>query len=125
MFSNVGWGEMGVLLLVGLFIFGPDRLPTLARDAGQMLRKIRATLTGVTDDLKAELGPEVADLDLRSLHPKAFMQKHLFDDDEPVAARPGSAAAAHAAAEPVGGGEPARPAALAAGERPPFDADAT
>lgn len=124
MLANVGWGEMGVLLLVALFLFGPERLPTMARDAGQMLRKVRETLAGVTDDLKAELGPEVADLDLRSLHPKVFVQKHLFDDDEPAPA-PGSAGTAHPAAAATGGGEPARTATLPAGERPAYDADAT
>ncbi|WP_242418185.1 twin-arginine translocase TatA/TatE family subunit, partial [Frankia sp. CpI1-P] len=27
MFNGVGWGEVVVLLLIGLFVFGPDRLP--------------------------------------------------------------------------------------------------
>jgi hypothetical protein len=26
-FDGVGWGEIVVLLLIGLFVFGPDRLP--------------------------------------------------------------------------------------------------
>ena len=34
------------------------------------------------EDLKAELGPEVGDLDLRSLHPRTFVEKHLFGDEE-------------------------------------------
>ncbi|WP_235487167.1 twin-arginine translocase TatA/TatE family subunit, partial [Frankia sp. AvcI1] len=37
MFNGVGWGEVVVLLLIGLFVFGPDRLPKAARDAGRML----------------------------------------------------------------------------------------
>ena len=85
MFDQVGWGEMGVLLLLALFVFGPERLPTLARDAGQFLRKARLMLKGMTDDLKAELGPEVGDLDLASLHPKKVVESIFNDDDEPVA----------------------------------------
>lgn len=69
------------MLLLGLFVFGPDRLPTIASDAGKMLRKARTYLKGVTEDLKSELGPEVGDLDLRSLHPREFVRKHLFEDD--------------------------------------------
>ena len=38
-------------------------------------------LKGMTEDLKTELGPEMADLDLRSLHPKEFVRKHLLEDD--------------------------------------------
>lgn len=81
MFNQVGWGEIFVLLLVGLFVFGPERLPKAARDAGRMLRELRRMASGVQDDIRKELGPEFADLDVRSLHPKAFVQKHLFDDD--------------------------------------------
>ncbi len=87
MFDQVGWGEMGVLLLIALFVFGPERLPTLARDLGQFLRKARLMLKGVTDDLKAELGPEVGDLDLASLHPKKFVES-IFSDEEPAARTP-------------------------------------
>ena len=33
MFDSIGWGEIIVLGLAALFIFGPERLPTLAKDA--------------------------------------------------------------------------------------------
>ena len=92
MFSSLGWGEVAVLLVLGLFVFGPERLPGMAADAGKTLRKVRLYVKGMTEDLKSELGPELGDVDLRSLHPKTFVQKHLFsdDDDEPVAPRPRS-----------------------------------
>ncbi len=90
MFDSVGWGEMTVLLLLALFVFGPERLPGLAKEAGQFLRKTRLMLKGLTDDLKTELGPEVGDLDLASLHPKRFVES-IFNDDEPTAVKPVSA----------------------------------
>jgi sec-independent protein translocase protein TatB len=71
-----------VLLVLLLFLFGPDRLPGLAADLGRMLRKVRRWLTEVGEDLKAELGPEAADLDLRSLDPREIVRKHLFEDDD-------------------------------------------
>lgn len=83
MFDSVGWGEMTVLLLLALFVFGPERLPGLAKEAGQFLRKTRLMLKGLTDDLKSELGPEVGDLDLASLHPKKFVES-IFTDDDPM-----------------------------------------
>src|SRR4051795_11607223 len=72
---------MMVVLLLGLFVFGPERLPGIAADAGRTLRKVRTYLKGMSEELKAELGPEVADLDLRSLHPREFVRKHLLEDD--------------------------------------------
>jgi sec-independent protein translocase protein TatB len=81
-FNGLGWGEIGVLLLIGLFVFGPDKLPRVARDAGRMIRQLRQMANGMRDDLRAELGPEYADLDIRDLHPKTFVRKALLEDDE-------------------------------------------
>jgi sec-independent protein translocase protein TatB len=36
--------------------------------------------------LSKELGPEFENLDFRDLNPKAFVQKHLLDDVEPIIA---------------------------------------
>ena len=112
---GLGWGEVGVLLLLALFIVGPERLPGLAADVGRTLRSVRRQVKGLTDDLKTELGPEFADVDLRSLHPRTFVQKHLLedDDDEPSTFDLlGGTAARH--------GEPLQP-----GEPAPWDPDAT
>ncbi len=86
MFNGVGWGEIAVLMVIGLFVFGPERLPKVARDAGRMLRQIRQAATGMREELRSELGPELADLDLTTLHPKTFVRKHLFEDDDPLLA---------------------------------------
>ena len=82
MFGQLGWGEILVILLVGLFVFGPERLPGVAKDAGKMLRQLRSMANGVRDDIRSELGPEVADLDLASLNPRTFVAKHLLGDDD-------------------------------------------
>jgi sec-independent protein translocase protein TatB len=115
MFSSIGWPEVLLLAVLGLIIFGPDKLPKAASDGAKMLRQLRAMARNAADDLKAELGPELADLDIRSLHPRRFVEDAIFGDDEP------KATAADGAATSV------RPGvlALAEGERPPYDADAT
>jgi sec-independent protein translocase protein TatB len=33
------------------------------------------------NDVKSELGPEFADLDVASLHPRRLVNDHLFGDD--------------------------------------------
>ena len=113
MFNQLGAPELLVLLLLALFVFGPERLPGLASSAGRTLRQVRAYLKGMTEDLKSELGPEVGDLDLASLHPKAFVQKHLFDDDEQDEVVDRLA------------GRPRGTYPLAPGELPPWDPDTT
>lgn len=111
MFENLGWGEIAVLLVLALFVFGPERLPTLAAEAGRGLRKVRLYVKGMTEDLRSELGPELGDVDLASLNPRTFVAKHLLsdDEDEPPPARP----------------EPRAGAPLAAGEPAPWDPDTT
>ena len=81
-FNGLGWGEVVVLLVIGLFVFGPDKLPKAARDAGRILRQLRQMANGIQNDLRQELGPEFADVDLRDLHPKTFVRKHLLEDEE-------------------------------------------
>ena len=105
MLGGLGWPETAVLLLLGLFLFGPERLPGMAADAGRFLRQVRRWVQDMSDELKAEM-PEVGDLDLRSLHPREIVRRNLFEDlDDEVA--------------------PARRTALAPGERPPWDPDTT
>jgi sec-independent protein translocase protein TatB len=81
MFGLSVW-HIAILLVVGLIVFGPERLPSLMRDLGKALRQVRQAANAMQEDLKSELGPEVGDLDLRSLHPRTFVEKHLFGDEE-------------------------------------------
>lgn len=119
MFNNLGWGEITALLVIALIVFGPDRLPKVAADAGRMIRQLRKMAAGLTDDLKAELGPEIGDLDLASLHPKRFVEKALAEADEEL--RTAGMAGGRLASQPGGRSGPQ----LAAGETPPYDPDAT
>jgi sec-independent protein translocase protein TatB len=120
-FSNIGWPEIAVLVVVALFVFGPERLPKAAADAGRMLRKLRQLLDDAKSELSDELGPELGNLDLNDLNPRRFVRKHLFEDGTDAASTAGSAASA---ALPLQAAVPAvQP--LAPGERPPCDLDAT
>src|SRR5437764_15129603 len=113
MFHNLGWSELIVLGVLGLLIFGPERLPKVASDAVRMLRELRNLARGAAADLKAELGPEIADLDLASLHPRRLVASVLENEDP-----------AEPASRPVSRRQ-ALTAAMGPGQVPPYDADAT
>ena len=108
---GVGLPEMAVIAFVAVLVFGPDRLPDLARQAGQMLRKARDFANSARDELRNELGPEFSDLELRDLDPRTIVRKHIVEAME--------VADGEAAAPPRG----KRP--LDDGEIPPYDVDAT
>lgn len=76
---GIGMPEMLVIGVVAILVFGPDRLPEFARTAGRLLRQVRQMVSNAQDDLRNELGPEFADLDVRDLNPRSFVRKHLLD----------------------------------------------
>ena len=62
MFDSVGWGEIFILIVAGLVILGPERLPGAISWTMQSLKKVREYATGASAQLKDELGPEFDDL---------------------------------------------------------------
>jgi sec-independent protein translocase protein TatB len=81
MFGNLGLPEILLLAVVGLLVFGPERLPKAAADAGRLIRQLRQMARSAVNDVKTELGPEFADVDIASLHPRRLMNDHIFGDD--------------------------------------------
>jgi sec-independent protein translocase protein TatB len=114
-FDSIGWGEILVVALAALFIFGPERLPTLAKDAAAGLKRVRTAMRDIRGQVDESLGDDFADLrdiDLRRYHPKTFIRDQLFgdeDDDFPLRT-PGT----DVVARPRDRGTP-----------PPYDYDAT
>lgn len=84
MFENLGWWEIGLLLLLGLFILGPERLPKLIADAARLLRTVRSMARNATSELRDELG---TDIELEDLNPKTFVRKHLLSEEDEEALR--------------------------------------
>lgn len=79
---DIGFGEIIGLAIVALLVFGPERLPKVAADAGRFLRQLRTMISGARNDLQESLGPEFKDLELSDLNPRTFVRKHLLDPIE-------------------------------------------
>ena len=110
---GIGLPEFMVIAVVAMLVFGPDRLPDFARQAGRLVRQVRTLTKQARDDIRAELGPEYADFELTDLDPRRAIRKHIIEawdedeDDDDVPARREA------------------PPTLRAGEVPPYDVDAT
>ena len=105
---DVGLLELAVIALVAVIVLGPDRLPDLARQAAQLLHRARGLAHNARDELRNELGPEYADLQLRDLDPRTIVLKHIT---EAMAEVDREQAAAKVTLEP--------------GQVPPYDVEAT
>lgn len=108
---NLSPWEVLLLLVLALLIFGPDKLPELARGAGRMISRFKAEASGALDELK--LAAEFEELkevtaELRSTQEELKRSAGLVD-----ATASGAVASASAAVRTSADGPP------------PFDPEAT
>lgn len=128
---GISGGELLVLIVAGLFILGPERLPSAAAWLAKGIRQVRDYANGARDQLRSELGPEFDELrkpledlrQLREFNPKRAITRHLLEDfpEDGGGYKPNGFPAA--TTPPTNTRPEQRP--LSPGERPPFDPDAT
>lgn len=134
---DVNAPEFILLLVLAIILFGPERLPDLARKAARVVQYVRTLAGTAQDQLSKELGPGFENLDFRDLNPKSFIQKHLLDEVQPIVADvkaeltevsatvTGAAGDVSAAIEGAKGSDPVAAMGASAQPRTPFDPDAT
>lgn len=50
----IGWPELIIILFVVLLLFGPKRLPDMAKALGESVRELRKSAEGKTEEPKKE-----------------------------------------------------------------------
>ncbi len=71
--------EIVILVILAIIIFGPDKLPGLARKAARVLNYVRNIANDAQGKLRAELGPEFSELNFSDLNPKTLVTSTLLD----------------------------------------------
>ena len=56
-FGNIGIGELMVILLVVMVVFGPKRMPEIARNMGKFMRDFRRETSAAITELKQGIEP--------------------------------------------------------------------
>lgn len=84
---NIGLGEMVVIFIIALIVFGPDRLPEVGRQAGRMLREFRKMTAEVTEQVQREL--ELVEEPMREVREitteaRAGIQREIDSVQQPV-----------------------------------------
>ena len=74
---GIGGGEFLTLAFVALILIGPNKLPGFAVQSAKFIRKVRDYAQKTVGELKENLGPEYADLEVKDLHPKNLIKKHI------------------------------------------------
>ncbi len=110
---DIGIGEIIILGVLGLLVFGPERLPKAAADAVRMLKQVRGMAANARQDLADSAGLDMSETvdavrSLGDLHPRKLASSLFTDDDQTP--RSGPSAPGSPAPQPL---------------RPAFDPDAT
>ncbi|WP_327383417.1 MULTISPECIES: sec-independent translocase [unclassified Streptomyces] len=152
MFNDIGALELVTIVVLGILVFGPDKLPKVIQDVTGFIRKVRAFSDSAKQDIRSELGPDFKDFEFEDLNPKTFIRKQLTENEDLKEIRTSfdlrkelsdvsdAVKSSEAGAAPISSVTPAaasatpavtgpdllkKPAAPAPDERARFDADAT
>ena len=93
MFSSIGWPEIFVIVLLGIIIIGPERMPEVIKDVRAAIYAARKAINNAKAELNGEMGSITSEFDdIRGpltqaaqwtrLGPKGAITKALFDGDE-------------------------------------------
>lgn len=123
--GSLGFWEILGLAVLALFIFGPDRLPGIARNVGKAITTVRREATKTLDELKDAAG---VDEDIASLAKEARELKSSLTDVRATATKavmgPVTGVVDDVKGISAGGPKALAAAGLVPGEAP-FDPDAT
>ena len=112
-----GW-ELIVLVIVGILVLGPERLPEYAGKLANLVRQVRNLATNARTQLKDQMGPEFDDVDWRQFDPRQYDPRRIVReallDPTPDEDGSGTSTSSYAAGEAR---DPAKPT--------PYDLDAT
>jgi sec-independent protein translocase protein TatB len=95
---GLSWGQIAIVVIVGIFVLGPERIPTAVTWVLGTLRKVKTMAAGAQEGLRSEIGPEIEELrrqvadlqslkeiqglrELRDLSPKKLLTKNLLGDE--------------------------------------------
>ncbi|MGK3957033.1 Sec-independent protein translocase TatB [Arthrobacter sp. R4] len=129
--------EFFLLLIIGILVIGPKRLPEYTQKLANLVKEVRRMASGAREQIKEEVGIDIDEVDWKKYDPRQYdprriIKEALLDDDsKPVSTgAPAVAAVAGAAAVTAGATTTApRPERviqqLPAGEAAPFDTEAT
>jgi sec-independent protein translocase protein TatB len=102
---DIGIGEILIVAVIGLLVFGPERLPRAAADAAKWLKQIKVMASGARKDLADSAGIDISEtLDsvksLQEFHPRRLAANLLNDEPPPASSNQSTPPAARPAFDP-------------------------
>lgn len=67
-----------IILVIALFLIGPDRLPGYAAQLARLAKTLRGFANGARDRMREEMGPEFDEVDWRKLDPRQYDPRRII-----------------------------------------------
>jgi sec-independent protein translocase protein TatB len=109
---DIGFSELVLVAIVALLVFGPDKLPGLARNIGLWTGRIKRMVTSVQQDFQREVA-KAEELQRLLEEQKSILERHeILDELDPTVPITGKPPAAAQTPSPtLSSDKPATPAA--------------
>lgn len=78
--GGLTFDKIFIVLLIALFILGPEKLPHYAHKLGELVRSVKRMADGAKDRLRDEMGPEFDDVDWKQLDPRQYDPRRIIRD---------------------------------------------
>ncbi|MEU6247511.1 hypothetical protein [Glycomyces sp. NPDC047010] len=75
----MGGTEFLVIILIAIFLWGPDKLPKALANLRRFISKARNMASNAAADLSREIGTDIKPEDL---NPKTFVRKHILTEED-------------------------------------------
>jgi sec-independent protein translocase protein TatB len=89
-FDSIGWGEIFFIIIIGIIVIGPEKLPGVIQDVRAAIFAARKAINNAKDELSGDFGDDFEEFrkpintvsEYASMGPKRAIAKVLFDEEE-------------------------------------------
>ena len=67
-----------IILVIAVFLIGPDRLPGYAAQLARLVKTLRGFADGAKERMREEMGPEFDEVDWRKLDPRQYDPRRII-----------------------------------------------
>lgn len=78
MFGGLTIDKFLVILVIAVFLLGPERIPHYAAQLGRLVRSVRDMADGAKERLREEMGPDFDDVDWKKLDPRQYDPRRII-----------------------------------------------
>ncbi len=83
LFLDISFGEIFIIITVIFIIFGPQKIPEIARKVGKGVRQVKKASTEIQREINTEVSKYKTDLDMERMVNESDPPKEKTEKEEP------------------------------------------